>query len=298
MRMAINWQKLCLTALALWLLAVARMAQAADPPPAASASATTPAGKLKLSTADEFKAAFEQVPCKNDARLAAVKALFETLGATPEAINLAKFKNVENLVITKPGKSPEKIVVGAHYDKVSEGCGAFDNWTGIVAIAHLYRTLKDAPTEKTLLFVAFGKEEAGLLGSAAMTKEIAKEQVAEYCAMVNIDSLGVGVPQVMRNTSSPKLETLAEAVAKEMQMPFAKAAIEGADADSSSFVSKKIPAVTLHALGNDWQKLLHSGNDQPSKVNAQSVYLGYRLALSLLARIDAADCQAFREVKK
>lgn len=261
-------------------------------PEAASAS------KPKISTADEFKAEFAQVPCKNNARLEAVKALFEKLGAMSDALTVAKFKNVENLVVTKPGKAPDKIVIGAHYDKVSEGCGALDNWTGIVALAHLYRTLKDLPTEKTLVFVAFGKEEEGLVGSAAMVNEIPKEQLTGYCAMVNVDSLGVGIPQVMRNTSSFSLEKLAEETAQTMQMPFGKAAIEGADADSSSFLRKKIPAVTLHALGNDWSKVLHSGNDQPNKVNPQSVYMGYRLALALLARIDEADCQAFREVKK
>jgi Iap family predicted aminopeptidase len=295
MNMTVRWQQLYLSALGLCVMAAFGLAQAADPQPAPAA---TPTSRPKISTADEFKTEFEQVPCKNDARLTAVKALFERLGAAPEAISVAKFKNVENLVITKPGNSPEKIVIGAHYDKVSEGCGALDNWTGIVAIAHLYRTLKDLPSEKTLVFVAFGKEEEGLVGSAAMTNEIPKEQLPGYCAMVNVDSLGIGIPQVMRNTSNPVLEKLAEEVAQTMQMPFGKAAIEGADADSSSFLRKKIPAVTLHALNNEWPKLLHSGNDQPAKVNVQSVYLGYRLALAMLVKIDEADCQAFREVKK
>lgn len=293
--MTIRWQHLYSSVLLLCVMTVLGLAQTPDSQPAPVAS---PAGRPKISTADEFKTEFEQVPCKNDARLAAVKALFEKLGATPEAINVVKIKNVENVVITKPGNSPEKIVIGAHYDKVSDGCGALDNWTGIVALAHLYRTLKDLPSEKTLVFVAFGKEEEGLIGSAAMTNEIPKEQLPGYCAMVNVDSLGIGIPQVMRNTSSTSLEKLAEETAQTMQMPFGKAVIEGADADSSSFLRKKIPAVTLHALGNDWSKVMHSGNDQPSKVNAQSVYLGYRLALAMLVKIDEADCQAFREVKK
>lgn len=272
-------------------LVIPSLAQTTAP---AGAAITAPATKINISTAEEIKAEFDNVPCKNAARLSAVKALFEKLGAPAEELQIVKLKNVENLVLRKPGLSEEKIVIGAHYDKVSPGCGALDNWTGIVALAHLYRTLKQAQTNKTLLFVAFGREEEGLIGSAAMVKAIAKEQLPQYCTMLNLDSFGLAFPQVMRNTSSPKLEALAEEVAKQMQMPFAKAAIQGADADSSSFLSKKIPAVTLHGLNNDWRTMLHSGNDQASKVNAESVYYGYRLALSLLVRMDQAGCQAFR----
>jgi hypothetical protein len=277
----------------LWVIVLADASFPQTAPGNETATAAR-ATKINISTAAEIKAEFDNVPCKNDARLSAVKALFEKLGAPAEELQIVKLKNVENLVVRKPGQSEEKIVIGAHYDKVSHGCGALDNWTGIVALAHLYRTLKEAQTNKTLLFVAFGREEEGLIGSAAMVKEIAKEQLPQYCTMVNLDSFGLAAPQVMRNTSSPKLEVLAEEVAKQMQMPFAKAAIQGADADSSSFLSKKIPAVTLHGLNNDWRTMLHSGNDQASKVNAESVYYGYRLALSMLVRLDQADCQAFR----
>src|SRR3712207_7015935 len=49
----------------------------------------------------------------------------------------------------------------------------------IVALSHLYRTLKDVPLKKTLVFVAFGKEEKGLVGSRAMTDAIGKEQRSE-----------------------------------------------------------------------------------------------------------------------
>ena len=45
---------------------------------------------------------------------------------------------------------------------------------------------------------------------------------------------------------------------------------------------KKIPAVTIHGMSSDWPNILHSSNDQAAKVNSASVYLGYRLALSLV----------------
>lgn len=251
----------------------------------------TPAG---FSTEEQIKADLQSVPCKNEDRLNAVRSLFEKMGAGASEISIDKHKNVENLVITKPGSSPERIIIGAHYDKVSAGCGAIDNWTGIVAIAHIYKTLKPVSLNKTLLFVAFGKEEGGLIGSGAMAGRISKEQSVEYCAMVNIDSLGLGAPQVADNMSSKKLLDAAAALAKNMNMPFGHASIAGADSDSSSFIAKKIPALTIHGMTNEWPLILHSHKDQSSKINSTSVYLGYGLALALVYSIDKASCDAYR----
>lgn len=249
---------------------------------------------LRTSTAEQIKTEFDAVPCKNEERLAAARALFERMGAPASDISIDKYTNVENLVIRKQGTAQEKIIVGAHYDKVADGCGAIDNWTGIVAIAHLYRSLKDVPLNKTILFVAFGKEEKGLIGSRAMVDNINKDRVAEYCEMINIDSLGFAAPQVADNMSSKKLSTLAAGLAKEMKVPFDHASIPGADADSTSFIEKKIPALTLHGLNNEWPTILHSSKDQPSRVNFMSVYLGYRLALAMVNRLDKSPCGEYR----
>jgi len=263
--------------------------------------AATTAPSPRVSTQEEIASEFDSVPCKNGDRLAAVRALFEKMGAKPEEITVEDFRGVKNVVVRKAAakaESAEKIVIGAHFDKVADGCGAFDNWTGVVTVAHIYRTLKDANLNKTVLFVAFGEEEKGMVGSAAMVGQIKKEQVAEYCAMINVDSLGLAIPQVADNMSSKKLMDVTAEIAKQMGMPFAHARIEGAGADSQSFLAKKIPAVTIHAMNNDWPKVLHSNNDKPEKVNRQSVYLGYRLALGLWSKVEESPCDLFREGKE
>jgi Iap family predicted aminopeptidase len=247
-----------------------------------------------LSTPDQFKDEFQNVPCKNSDRQAAVLSLFGKMGAPSSDITIDNYKRVENVVVRKKGTAEGLIVVGAHYDKVNEGCGALDNWTGIVTIAHLYRYLKNVPVKKTIVFVAFGREEDGLIGSAAMADDIGKDTAPQYCAMINIDSLGLAVPQVMDNTSSPQLEALTERIAKDMHIGFSHAMINGGDADSSSFLGKKIPALTIHGMTNEWPRILHSSSDQPAKVDPQSVYLGYRLALALVNRLDSAACDAYK----
>lgn len=261
--------------------------------------ALTPLGaqqnQLEISSTDQIKAEFDSVPCKDDDRLRAVKALFEKMGAPASDISIENHKDVENLVVRKQGNSRETIVIGAHYDKAPpEGCGAVDNWSGIVAIAHLYRTVKTAPLKKSVLFVAFGKEERGLVGSRAMAAAITNDQLTQYCEMINIDSLGLTAPQALDNISSNKLLTFTADLAKQMEMPFAHAPIVGADSDSTPFLRRGIPALTIHGLSTEWRAILHSKNDQATKVNHISVYLGYRLALALMLRLDELSCGQFK----
>ena len=233
--------------------------------------------------------------CKNDERLDAVKRLFKKMGATDEDLKVDDFGKVQNLTITKKGRTGETVIVGAHYDKVNDGCGAIDNWTGLVIVANLYGSLRNYQTEKTYIFVAFGNEEKGLVGSAAMARAIPKESREQYCSMINFDSFGFNYPQAMTNTSNPKMVKSARDLAKEVKMPFSEASINGADADSSSFVAKNIPAITFHGLSNKWQEYLHSSKDKIENVKPESVLIGYNFGYLFLTRIEQGACGMFRK---
>ena len=202
---------------------------------ASFAALSVPVTQTGFSTEEEMKADVDAVPCKDADRLSAVKTLFEKMGAGASEVSIATFKSVRNLVVIRRGASDERIVIGAHYDKTGRGCGAFDNWTGIVAIAHIYKTLKSVSLSKTLVFVAFGKEEEGLIGSHAMVEAILKEDLRLYCGMVNIDSLGLAIPQVADNMSSKKLEELASGLANQMGIHYGHATIANGLSDSNSF---------------------------------------------------------------
>jgi len=238
----------------------------------ASQSSNNQNVKVTFSTSEQIAEDINAVPCKgNSERMGAVKSLLEKMGARIEGVTVTKYGHVENIVVRKEGSSPEVIVIGAHYDKVAHGCGAVDNWSGVVAMAHLYKTVKDVPLKKTLVFVGFGREEEGLIGSKAMVRAIAKEHVGNYCAMINLDSLGLGIPQAATNLSSDKLIERAADLAKRMQMPFGKGPVDG-DTDSSPFINKKIPAIAIHALAPGYKDVLHNNADKASKVNFVSVY--------------------------
>lgn len=247
-------------------------------------------------TEESLTADLRMSVCGNGERLEAVRSLFRKMGASDSDLVVSEKGGAKNLTITKKGKSPGTVVVSAHYDKVGEGCGVIDNWTGVVIVANLYRAMKDLQTEKTYIFAAFDKEERGLVGAAAMAQAIPKAQRASYCSMVNFDSFGFAYPQVLANASNPKMIKFAEAAAEGVKMPFHQASLAGtADADSSAFNKVDIPAITFHGLSNDWQKYLHTSRDTIDNIKPSSVRVGYYFALMFLNKLDALSCDSFRK---
>jgi Zn-dependent M28 family amino/carboxypeptidase len=193
-----------------------------------------------------------------------------------------------------PGNGEGHIVVGAHYVKAKTGCGAIDNWTGVVILSHIYRTSRQIQPKHKILFIGFGREEDGLEGSMAMVKSIPKSEQTSYCAMINLDSFGLAIPQFLSNVSTPALEKFALTVAEKVRKPVASASVNLASADPLSFKNQGIPAITLHGLSSKWKEIIHTSEDNPDRIKAASVYLGYVLALNLLAQLDSCDCSSIR----
>jgi len=253
-----------------------------------------------MSTEAEVAQDVAQVNCKDSARIGAVRQLWEKLGAPQSDIATEKSGTTENLVLRKKAfvETKDTIVLGAHYDKTAMGCGAIDNWTGIVAISHIYRSIKDLPMKKNLLLVAFGSEEQGLVGSKAMLKALQKNELEQFCVMINVDSLGMTNPLVANNLSSKSLIETTLEVAKNSGIKTGTIELPGAGADSVAFMEKGIPAVTICGLDPQWRQILHSGFDQVRRVKTEEVYQGYKLALNLLLTVEKSDCRAFAAPRK
>lgn len=63
------------------------------------------------------------------------------------------------------GQADSVIIVDAHYDSVSNAPGADDNGSGTVGVWEIARLLSRYPTKKTVRYIGFDQEEAGLVGS-------------------------------------------------------------------------------------------------------------------------------------
>ncbi len=260
----------------------------------ASAQGSREASAL-ISTKDSIESSVKLAPCDDRERREAVQDLFKEMGADRDEIVIGEFADsVRNVVVTKKGKTDEIVVVGAHFDKTDAGCGVIDNWTGITIIAHLYKTMRRTETEKTYVFVAFDKEERGLLGSTAMAKAIPKDKLSSYCAMVNFDSFGFTLPFSFSETSNKSLIKLAKSAAEASKLKFLDASVSNASADSVSFKRRGIPSITFSGIDSDWPKYLHTDRDQLINVNIESVYFGYRFGLVFLSKFESQKCSELR----
>ncbi|NVB40052.1 M20/M25/M40 family metallo-hydrolase [Pseudenhygromyxa sp. WMMC2535] len=115
-----------------------------------------------------------------------------------------------NVIGVLPGSDPEaerkRIYVGAHMDHLGMGTsssltpgvhaihnGADDNASGvavILALAEAMAAIPPAQRPHDLVFVAFGAEEMGLLGSKFMVENFDAAERARIMAMLNFDMVG------------------------------------------------------------------------------------------------------------
>lgn len=190
-------------------------------------------------------------------------------------------------MVVKKGKTDRVIVVGGHHDKVAEGMGAIDNGTGSTMVANLYQALHDQPTDATIVFIAFGREEEGLLGSEAYLRSLSDEQKSKIDAMVNLDTLGVNGTFSWRNNSTRALLDRVQEVANAKHRALTEAHLDGGDADSSSFRQAGIPAITIYGASEDVIfDIIHTDRDTMAAFNLEHYKNSYLLVLDLIKSLD------------
>lgn len=129
-----------------------------------------------------------------------VQPYFETYLDTFDAKGTETF-NVVGYVPGKDAKlSKEFVIIGAHYDHIGNGKeeggdtianGANDNAAGSTAVISLAKHFASLKTnDRSILFVLFGAEEKGLLGSEHLAK-VLKEKGIDLYIMINFEMIGV-----------------------------------------------------------------------------------------------------------
>ena len=75
--------------------------------------------------------------------------------------------NAHNIIGRQPGTgmTGDTYILGGHFDTVADAPGADDNGSAVAGMLEAMRILSQYPTKKTLKFVGFDLEEAGLVGS-------------------------------------------------------------------------------------------------------------------------------------
>ncbi|MEZ5306799.1 MAG: M28 family peptidase [Pyrinomonadaceae bacterium] len=236
----------------------------------------------------EISKIIRETPCGSYGRGIAAETIFRDLGAKTVR---HRFERAENIV-AQLGNGDEEIIVGAHYDKTTLGCGAIDNWTGISLLSGLYRRAKGfEKSDKKFTFVAFGNEEKGLWGSTAMVESIGAKG-KRPCAMVNLDSFGFESVWALESASSRKMLMLASDLERSRGGSFSIRNYRGATSDSKPFAEAGIPAITFSGLGVDWRKYLHKEEDRVSAVDTKLVSENLDFLSEFLEMLNKTDCES------
>lgn len=99
-----------------------------------------------------------------------------------------------NIEAEIPGRRPEIVLIGAHYDSVIGAPGANDNGSGVAAVLALARRLGGKGAERTLRFVAFVNEEPPYFLSSQMGSYVyasrCKGRGDPIVAMISLETIG------------------------------------------------------------------------------------------------------------
>ncbi len=213
-----------------------------------------------------------------------IKSKFEEYGLLPGGDNGTYFQTWEQDVLNKKNVKLKNVigiirgtdselknaplVISAHYDHLGTGWpdvkkgnegrihpGADDNASGIAVMLELIQTTaKSLNPARTVIFVAFTAEEAGLIGSRHFVNSYKNYQIEKIIANLNLDSVG--------RMFNSKLIVLNSNSAREWKFIFmgteyttgiaTELSTQDLDAsDQMAFIEKGIPAVQFFVGPNE-----------------------------------------------
>lgn len=251
-----------------------------------SSRSTRPEGAIPSD--EDMHGRMDRIPATNAERAKFMIDLFKLGGATDADIVLQDAgRGRNNIIVTKKGKTDRVVVVGAHYDQVHEGLGKIDNGTGATMVANLYQALHGVETDATIVFVAFAREEEGLIGSQVYVRSLDKTKRSKVDAMINLDTLAVDGTFSWKNNSTRALLDRMAQVSRESGHALKEDYLNGGDADSSSFRDAGIPAITMYGASQSVIfDIIHSENDNMSSFSLPHYKNAYLLVLEAIKSLD------------
>jgi aminopeptidase-like protein len=232
----------------------------------------------------------QAVPRKLADRVATLESFFHEAGCDGDrfAEQRVPSSNAPNLVCTLPGETDSEIVVGGHLDSIEAGMGAVDDWSGAVLLPSLYQGLKRVPRRHRFVFVGFAAEEQGLVGSFEFVTKLKRDEIHRIHAMINLECLGLGPPEVWVSRANKRLLDAYSVVASILHVEPRGMNVDGVgDDDSHSFLKFGIPVLTIHSLTRETWHILHHPSDKVDAIHPDDYYTAYRMVAAYLAYLDA-----------
>ena len=212
-----------------------------------------------------------------------------------------------NIIAEIPNKKATKtLLLGAHYDRVSQGKGAVDNASGSAAILELLKSLKANPLQNYAVKVAFWDlEEIGLVGSSEYIK--ARTEAELPTIYINFDVFGYGDTLWLWTQKEGTDFTKAVGETAKTAKVKAKIGTEYPPSDHLTFAETKTETYSFSLLnGNEIPNLLkefkgeslkeseiprvlqiiHSNNDTADKIDANAVAKALPVVEQAIRKLD------------
>ena len=154
-------------------------------------------------------------------------------------------------------KKKEYVVITAHYDHLGRMGndtyfpGANDNASGVAMLLSLADHFARHQPERSIVFMAFAGEEAGLIGSHHYIEDPMFE-LSKIRFLVNLDILGTGDDGIMVVNATKEQEEFDQLVAingRTDRLPAVKKRGPSCNSDHCAFVEHGVPAFFIYTLG-------------------------------------------------
>ena len=224
-----------------------------------------------------------------------------------------KERTTHNIIAVLPGRDKrlknEYIVVGSHYDHLGLGGqgsgsrrpdtlgvhpGADDNASGDAVVLELAKYFKKVRSPRSIIFMFFGAEEQGLIGSKNFLEWMKQDDDKRInlpqnkngiVAMVNLDMVGRMRDQALSVSgtgTSSKFKVMAERVAEQTHLTITCIPDGYGPSDHASFVAVDIPVLFLTTGGH---MEYHTPDDVPSTLNYDGMQQTFDFSKDLITQL-------------
>ena len=222
-------------------------------------------------------------------------------------------RTTHNIIAVLPGKDKrlkhEYIVVGSHYDHLGLGGknsgsrrpdtlavhpGADDNASGDAVVLELAKYFKKNRSPRSIIFMFFGAEEQGLVGSKEFVEWMKHADAQRInlpatkdgiVAMVNLDMVGRmrdNALSVSGTGTSTEFQKMAEQVAELTKLNVTCTPDGYGASDQASFVAAEIPVLFLTTGGH---MEYHTPDDLPPTLNYDGMQQTLDYSKELITRL-------------
>ncbi len=190
------------------------------------------------------------------------------LGLSPQTHSYNSGANVYATLPATAGGDARAIIVGAHFDTVTNSPGANDNASGVAAVLAVARYVAEMECRAhPVTFILFDEEEVGLIGARAYAGSLSMANVLAVHTVDQVAWDNDGDNRFELESPTPTLEAEYRAAAMTVGVPVTKTSTEGTDHEA--FRDRGFPAIGLteEYVGGDTSPYRHTAQDTASTVD-------------------------------